>query len=213
MQCRNCGAEIADKALICYRCGTATSEAKYQPAPVRRRRSRAPLAITVLVIAILLLLFILYLRYSRAGHARLEPARDAFPAAELPPRRRTIDRKGRNARKALAALHIAREPRVRSATGRRPRPRLLCELCGQFWSSSHRSQNLRFRFQLLTGDGDGIIGEYVRSERPAGDCGAPRSGAGGAPGDRAVAHLGGDCLECRVRSGDRFSRPPLCPCG
>ena len=31
MQCRNCGTEIADKALICYRCGTATTEAKYKP--------------------------------------------------------------------------------------------------------------------------------------------------------------------------------------
>ena len=29
--------EIADKALICYRCGTATTEAKYQPAPLPRR--------------------------------------------------------------------------------------------------------------------------------------------------------------------------------
>ena len=37
MQCRNCGTEIADKALICYRCGTATTEARYQPAPVGRR--------------------------------------------------------------------------------------------------------------------------------------------------------------------------------
>ena len=180
MQCRNCGAEIADKALICYRCGTATSEAKYKPAPVRRRRSRAPLAITVLVIAILLLLSILYLRYSRAGHARLEPARDAFPAAELQPRRRTIE---------------------------------LCALCGQFWPSSHRSQNLRFRFQLLTGDGDGIIGEYARSEHPAGDCGAPRSLPDGTPCDRAVAGLGGHRLERRVRSGDRLSRTSLRRCG
>jgi uncharacterized membrane protein YvbJ len=110
MQCKNCGAEIADKALICYRCGTATSDAKYKPAPVRRRRSRAPLAIAVLVIAILLLLVILYLRYSRAGHARLDSARDAFPAAELQPRRRTIDRKGRQGRKGCA-LDRGREPR------------------------------------------------------------------------------------------------------
>ena len=36
MQCRNCGAEIADKALICYKCGTATTEAKYQPAKLPR---------------------------------------------------------------------------------------------------------------------------------------------------------------------------------
>jgi hypothetical protein len=39
MQCRQCGTEIADKALICYRCGTATTEAKYKPAPIGRQRS------------------------------------------------------------------------------------------------------------------------------------------------------------------------------
>lgn len=39
MTCRQCGAEIADKALICYRCGTATTEAKYQPPPIRPARS------------------------------------------------------------------------------------------------------------------------------------------------------------------------------
>jgi hypothetical protein len=32
MQCRTCKAEIADKALICYRCGAPTTDAKYQPA-------------------------------------------------------------------------------------------------------------------------------------------------------------------------------------
>ena len=38
MQCRNCGTEIADKALICYRCGTATTEAKFKPVPLKPRR-------------------------------------------------------------------------------------------------------------------------------------------------------------------------------
>ena len=57
MQCRNCGAEIADKALICYRCGTATTEAKYKPAAAKRARStRTPLVVTVIVVAILLAL-------------------------------------------------------------------------------------------------------------------------------------------------------------
>ena len=35
MKCRSCGAEIAVNALICYKCGTATSEAKIKP-PARR---------------------------------------------------------------------------------------------------------------------------------------------------------------------------------
>ena len=55
MQCRNCGAEIADKALICYRCGTATTEAKYKPAALPRRSSRT-LIRTIVVLAILILL-------------------------------------------------------------------------------------------------------------------------------------------------------------
>jgi hypothetical protein len=38
MHCRQCGTEIADKALICYRCGTATTEATFKPAPIGRRR-------------------------------------------------------------------------------------------------------------------------------------------------------------------------------
>ena len=39
MICKHCQTEIADKALICYRCGTATTEAKYKPAPIGRRRA------------------------------------------------------------------------------------------------------------------------------------------------------------------------------
>jgi ABC-type Fe3+-siderophore transport system permease subunit len=62
MTCRNCGTEIADKALICYRCGTATTEPRIQPpASYRRtggpRRSRGPalLALIVLVVAALVM--------------------------------------------------------------------------------------------------------------------------------------------------------------
>ena len=35
MKCRSCGAEIAANALICYKCGTATTEAKIKP-PARQ---------------------------------------------------------------------------------------------------------------------------------------------------------------------------------
>jgi hypothetical protein len=54
MQCRSCGATIADKALICYKCGTATTEAKYQPAPLPAGRSRSGLVPTVIALAVLL---------------------------------------------------------------------------------------------------------------------------------------------------------------
>jgi uncharacterized membrane protein YvbJ len=53
MQCRNCGAEIADKALICYRCGTATTEARYQPAPIGRRRSSSTLLRTIVLVVVI----------------------------------------------------------------------------------------------------------------------------------------------------------------
>jgi len=55
MQCRNCGASIADKALICYKCGTATTEAKYQPAPLPDRSRRSALVPTVIALVLLLL--------------------------------------------------------------------------------------------------------------------------------------------------------------
>jgi hypothetical protein len=50
MNCRNCGTEIADRALICYRCGTATTEAKYKPAALRERRPGGALLSLVLAI-------------------------------------------------------------------------------------------------------------------------------------------------------------------
>ena len=55
MNCRNCGTEIADKALICYRCGTATTEAKYKPAAAPRKSSSA-LLINVIALALLVLI-------------------------------------------------------------------------------------------------------------------------------------------------------------
>ena len=60
MRCRHCGTEIADKALICYRCGTATTEPRVRPVSEgslfeRPRRSRLPLvAIAVAIILALL---------------------------------------------------------------------------------------------------------------------------------------------------------------
>jgi len=69
MQCRNCGTEIADKALICYKCGAPTTDAKYQPAPIPargRRTSRAGLVATVLALA---LLVVMALFMGRAGAA------------------------------------------------------------------------------------------------------------------------------------------------
>lgn len=62
MTCRQCGIEIADKALICYKCGTATTEAKYQPVTLRGRPSylRPALLVPIVVIVVALLLFTAY---------------------------------------------------------------------------------------------------------------------------------------------------------
>jgi hypothetical protein len=57
MLCRQCGTEIADKALICYRCGTATADPVVKPPARRPARPRGPmiLALLVLVVAALLM--------------------------------------------------------------------------------------------------------------------------------------------------------------
>jgi len=65
MRCRRCGAEIADKALICYRCGTATTEAKYQPA-APSRASRGSLVVSVLAIVIVALVGLFLARSSES---------------------------------------------------------------------------------------------------------------------------------------------------
>jgi hypothetical protein len=60
MICRYCQTQIADKALICYRCGHATTEPRIKPpaeGPIfeRPRRSRLPLVIVVIVIVLALI--------------------------------------------------------------------------------------------------------------------------------------------------------------
>jgi hypothetical protein len=61
VKCRNCATEIADKALICYRCGTATTEAKYKPVPVPKGGRRRASVVTVVALVIAALLVILLL--------------------------------------------------------------------------------------------------------------------------------------------------------
>lgn len=56
MQCRRCGTDIADKALICFRCGTATTEAKFKAPPPRPKSSRPMLFASVIALALLALL-------------------------------------------------------------------------------------------------------------------------------------------------------------
>ncbi len=50
MKCRNCGTDIADKALICYRCGTATTEPRIAPPAEPRARGLLPVFMAILII-------------------------------------------------------------------------------------------------------------------------------------------------------------------
>ena len=71
MICRNCGTEIADKAIICYRCGAGTSDPVRRPAAVRPRGSR----LLPLVALVLMVLLGLYLgQAGRVAEVPLDPA-------------------------------------------------------------------------------------------------------------------------------------------
>jgi len=50
MVCSNCGTEIADKALICYRCGQATFEAKRAPAPPPAKGRQIILVVAMIIL-------------------------------------------------------------------------------------------------------------------------------------------------------------------
>jgi uncharacterized membrane protein YvbJ len=67
MNCRKCGAKIADKAIVCYRCGTATTEAKFKAPAARRPRSSINLVSSVLAIVLLGFCALYMQRYVTAG--------------------------------------------------------------------------------------------------------------------------------------------------
>ncbi|MBM3781621.1 MAG: hypothetical protein FJW29_08105 [Acidobacteria bacterium] len=53
MTCQTCGTEIADKALICYRCGTATAAPRVPPPASRRASGGFPWRIAALALLLL----------------------------------------------------------------------------------------------------------------------------------------------------------------
>jgi hypothetical protein len=57
MVCRQCGTQIADKAIVCYRCGTPTAAPSARPKAGRRPLARGPaaLALVVLILAALIM--------------------------------------------------------------------------------------------------------------------------------------------------------------
>jgi len=68
MICKHCGTEIADKALICYRCGHATSEPVHKPAAETSPAGR----LIPLLALVALVLAGLYL--GQAGTGQVPPA-------------------------------------------------------------------------------------------------------------------------------------------
>lgn len=73
MLCRNCGTEIADKAIVCFRCGASTTDPVRQPAVIRSRRS----PLVSLVVMVILMLLALYL--GQASRTAADP--DMFKLA------------------------------------------------------------------------------------------------------------------------------------
>jgi uncharacterized membrane protein YvbJ len=59
MKCRQCGTEIADKAIVCYRCGAATTDPVRKAVPIKPRSSPLVPGVIILVLVALAL----YLAY------------------------------------------------------------------------------------------------------------------------------------------------------
>ena len=70
MTCRKCGTDIADKALVCYKCGTATTERVFAPPGEGRARSKATLVISLVALALMVLVAVFMTRASPDGTPR-----------------------------------------------------------------------------------------------------------------------------------------------
>ena len=70
MKCHSCAAEIADKAIVCYRCGTATTEPTFKASAasaVPGSRSAISLVTSVLAIVLLALSALYMQRFVTVG--------------------------------------------------------------------------------------------------------------------------------------------------
>ena len=56
MQCKQCGTEIADKAIVCFRCGAGTTDPVRKAVPVKARGNPL-LSAGVLIVLVLLALY------------------------------------------------------------------------------------------------------------------------------------------------------------
>jgi hypothetical protein len=67
MICRSCGTEIAEKALICYKCGNATTDPLVRPPSSPRPRSRLSLIVTFAALLLLAAVAVVLARSSPSG--------------------------------------------------------------------------------------------------------------------------------------------------
>jgi hypothetical protein len=68
MICRNCGTEIADKAIVCFRCGAGTTDPVRKPASIRSGGRRPGLLSLVLIVVLILLALLAFvIRHSAFG--------------------------------------------------------------------------------------------------------------------------------------------------
>jgi hypothetical protein len=69
MKCRECGTEISDKALICFRCGASVTEAVTRPY-VAKKKTRPIVVYVVFAILVLIAILAVYYRTLVPGYFR-----------------------------------------------------------------------------------------------------------------------------------------------
>jgi hypothetical protein len=67
MICRQCGTEIAGKALICFKCGAATTDPVFQPQAGTPPRSRAAFTVTFVALVLLAVVAVVLARSAPSG--------------------------------------------------------------------------------------------------------------------------------------------------
>lgn len=82
MLCRQCGTEIADKAIICFRCGAGTSDPVRQPARIKRRTSPW-LSLVIILVLVLLALYLGQASRTAADPDRLQTIAGVCAGAAL----------------------------------------------------------------------------------------------------------------------------------
>jgi uncharacterized membrane protein YvbJ len=82
MVCRQCGTEIADKAIVCYRCGAATTDPVRQPVRVKKRTSPW-LSLVIILVLVLLALYLGQASRTAADPDRLQTIAGVCAGAAL----------------------------------------------------------------------------------------------------------------------------------